>query len=784
MKKILALFSCVFLFLAACTADYNTFDASDYCTLSELHFEEEASNPSVYQAEHKIIVTLEELPDSMETWDSVTVSDIDISSMASLYLVESKFSEFPTDSLELDSLAEKVAYSEEPITENSKIRIPASQLVYVLVVSESGKSAIWQLKFEIPGVEPSVSSSSGSDEESSSSTAEENSDVSLDLNFTGALDVQISGDSILVQFPQGTDLSSLDLESADLAEGASVSPDPSSIKDWTTPQEITVTAEDGTEKTWVVVVSAVLNSATDFQIAFEKQFKINRSGDTIYLKLQNGETIENAIVDSWSISEGATISPDPDSVESWKAQQTFEVVAENGTKKSWVLDLSIAEAGETVSSDKELLSISAEGELSEATIDASAKTIVLHLPNAAALASVNISLSISETASHNLVVEGLDLRTSKTFQITAEDMSSVEWTISADFPNVAPKIESISIGSGKVAGVIDEEKGTIFFNMDFNTDKDLRSLAVSALTLSEGAETSDIKVSSSYNFSKKLSVTVSNASGDSKTYSLQAGYQYPGSNFNSWISDAFGNKNDVDGWDNGNNDAISKTKTLTVNENEEIVKMESVDAKILSIGRFASGNMLVAYFNPKKVSTLKLTQYDDGNELIDFGRPFYARPAYVEFDVKYAGDGDSCDLYVLLEHRSRTTDEGKNQYRTSSDVNTLVASAWYRATTVESTDDPDVVSITDAARSGYKTIRLKFKYGEPDAASPIYNSSVFSTSLLHSEGIDNHLVSTNKPEDFDVTHIRVVMASSAQGQLYKGTVGATLWCDEMRLIYE
>lgn len=784
MKKILALFSCVFLFLAACTADYNTFDASDYCTLSELHFEEEASNPSVYQAEHKIIVTLEELPDSMETWDSVTVSDIDISSMASLYLVESKFSEFPTDSLELDSLAEKVAYSEEPITENSKIRIPASQLVYVLVVSESGKSAIWQLKFEIPGVEPSVSSSSGSDEESSSSTAEENSDVSLDLNFTGALDVQISGDSILVQFPQGTDLSSLDLESAAHAEGASVSPDPSSIKDWTTPQEITVTAEDGTEKTWVVVVSAVLNSATDFQIAFEKQFKINRSGDTIYLKLENGETLEEAALESWSISDGATISPDPDSVESWKAQQTFEVVAENGTKKSWVLDLSIAEAGETVSSDKELLSISAEGELSEATIDASAKTIVLHLPNAAALASVNISLSISETASHNLVVEGLDLRTSKTFQITAEDMSSVEWTISADFPNVAPKIESISIGSGKVAGVIDEEKGTIFFNMDFNTDKDLRSLAVSALTLSEGAETSDIKVSSSYNFSKKLSVTVSNASGDSKTYTLQAGYQYPGSNFNSWISDAFGNKNDVDGWDNGNNDAISKTKTLTVNENEEIVKMESVDAKILSIGRFASGNMLVAYFNPKKVSTLKLTQYDDGNELIDFGRPFYARPAYVEFDVKYAGDGDSCDLYVLLEHRSRTTDEGKNQYRTSSDVNTLVASAWYRATTVESTDDPDVVSITDAARSGYKTIRLKFKYGEPDAASPIYNSSVFSTSLLHSEGIDNHLVSTNKPEDFDVTHIRVVMASSAQGQLYKGTVGATLWCDEMRLIYE
>ncbi len=780
MKKILALFSCVFLFLAACTADYNTFDASDYCTLSELHFEEEASNPSVYQAEHKIIVTLEELPDSMETWDSVTVSDIDISSMASLYLVESKFSEFPTDSLELDSLAAKVAYSEKKIKSKSKIRIPSSQLVYVLVVSESGKSAIWQLKFEIPGVAPEESSSSVADGESSSSTKTENSETSLELKFENALEVVTRGDSILVEFPQGTDLSSIKLESSEIPEGATISPDLSSIKDWSKPQKITVTAEDGTEKTWVVVVSRVLNAVTDFQIAFEKQFKVNRSGDTVYLKLQNGEAIENAIVDSWSISEGATISPNPDSVKTWEENQTFEVIAENGDKKTWVLNLSIAEADEKVSSDKELLSISAEGELSEATIDASAKTIVLHLPNAAALASVNISLSISETASHNLVVEGLDLRTSKTFQITAEDMSSVEWTISADFPNVAPKIESISIGSGKVAGVIDEEKGTIFFNMDFNTDKDLRSLAVSALTLSEGAETSDIKVSSSYNFSKKLSVTVSNASGDSKTYSLQAGYQYPSMSITStdWTNDDNGNKYDLVGFDNGNNSFTKELATST--ENGEVLQMATTEY----MSKLASGNTFTAYFNPKGVGALSMLGYKDGNELIDFGRPFYARPAYVEFDVKYEGKNDSCDLYVLLENRSRTTNEGKNQYRTSSDVNTLVASAWYRATTVESTDDPDVVSISDAARSGYKTIRLKFKYGTPEATSPIYNSSVFTTSLKNSNGIDNHLVETTSPDDFDVTHIRVVMASSAQGQFYEGSKGATLWCDAIRLIYE
>ena len=207
--------------------------------------------------------------------------------------------------------------------------------------------------------------------------------------------------------------------------------------------------------------------------------------------------------------------------------------------------------------------------------------------------------------------------------------------------------------------------------------------------------------------------------------------------------------------------------------------MESQTAVI----KFASGNMLIAYFNPKDVSALSMAGYDDGNELIDFGRPFYGRPKYVEFDVKYEGKGDSCDLYVILEHRSRTSNEGKNQYRTSSDVNTMVASAWYRAKTVESEDDPDVVSITDAERSGYKTIRLAFKYGEPEEGSPIFNSSVLTKGLKNKNGIDNHLDVTDSPDDFDVTHIRAVMASSALGNLYKGEVGATLWVDEMRLIY-
>ncbi|HOG69477.1 MAG TPA: PCMD domain-containing protein, partial [Fibrobacteraceae bacterium] len=180
------------------------------------------------------------------------------------------------------------------------------------------------------------------------------------------------------------------------------------------------------------------------------------------------------------------------------------------------------------------------------------------------------------------------------------------------------------------------------------------------------------------------------------------------------------------------------------------------------------------------VSALNMTGYDNGNELIDFGMSFTGRPEYIEVDFTYSGGGDSCDIYIVLENRTLTENQGMNQYRSSSDVNTLVASAWYRATTDEDLSDPDVDSIT-TNESGFKTLRMKLQYGTPLEGSPIYDTVIFSDQLQNGKGIDNHLVQGTGEED--VTHIRMAMASSAKGDVYKGTVGATLIVDDLRLIY-
>ena len=915
MKRLLVLFFMI-LALSACTEDYDAFGASDYRTLDELVFENQEGDARIFSDEHKIQVTLVAPSDSF-VWDSVKVKKIGVSHFASLHLVESKVRSFPPDSAKLDSIANKVAYSKEKLSKGSKIRLSSSRTVYVIVVSESGKTAIWQIVFELQGgdVESSQesedsgddsensgnakstssssskkgeSSSSGkskdSKAESSSSEAVLDSNVSFGIKFVDQLESREAGDTIHVILAHGADLSKLKVDTSEafVFRKSSLDSNPTKVKDWSKVQKFVVTSESGASKTWYVDVSTLPSSEKFFEIIFKNELKSNRNGDTIVVRLKNGSDVGKASVASWSVSDGASISPKPDSVKSWSKLQKFEIVAEDGSKVKWYVTVVEAEADEVVSDEKELVSVTAKDEVRAATIDESKKTVVVHMKKPEDLAEVELSIKVSPSAYINLESK-VDLRQPQKLIITAEDKSTAEWTVSGDYVklsdaeilaftldnaangfsaevnldtkkktisftvpskyesklskvyfdaeyseaarkgtpaedfldlsdgsaeivvvaedgteatwtvsvtvvetvSVPPRLLSMKIaGSTAVIDSADEGGGRVFHvhcdNLTYLAD--LKNLVVSDIELTDGATVSGISEGNAFDLSRGLSVSVSNGE-ETAEYVVQAGYQYPGSDFNHWVKDAFDHKNDIDGWDNGNNDAISSTKTLTVNENEQIIKMESINATVFGIGRFASGNMFIGYFNPKGVGTLKLTGYNDGNELIDFGRPFSGRPRFVEFDVKYQGKGDSCDLYIILEHRSRTSNEGKNQYRTSSDVNTLIASAWYRATTVTSEDDPDVVSITDASRAGYKTVRLALKYGVPLAGSPIYKSSVFNKKLKNTNGIDNHMVQTESPDDFDVTHIRIVMASSALGNLYEGSVGATLWADEVRLFY-
>ena len=568
--------------LNGCSADYDTLGVSDYRNLEEISFAEQDGSSMVYSAEHSMEFDFVAPPESLETWDSLTVENIDLSHFASLYLVDDKIKEFPEDSLELDSLAEKVSYSKSALKPGDKIRVPSSHVVYVVVVSESGKKSIWKLILNVPESEKSSSSVKNA---TSSSSAKKTSSSSA--------------------------------KKATSSSSAKSATSSSSAK------------------------SAASSSSAG-----------NSSGK------------------SSSSSLGSSSSKDGKPVES-----------------------SSSVANESLGS----------------------------------------SDSVSESP--------------------------------------APRILSLSI-AGKSAEFDEDRKTFHVDDLDFRTD--LTSIELSEMELSEGA-TANVEVGESYDFGAGIQVTVTNANDESETYTVKAGYQLPGSNFNSWKGD------DV------TPDSIWGNANTILTTTEKITSGSMIGAKIQTssaLTKTASGSLYTAVFNPKGVGTLSMASsstWPDGNELLDFGKPFNARPEFMEVKFSYEGKGDSCDIYILLENRTGD----KNVNRKSSDVNKLVASAWFRSTKADNSgrENPDVVSVSAPDENGMRTLRLKLQYGVPLAGSPIENSSTFNTKLESSNksAINNGLVQGSGDEP--VTHIRVVFASSADGNHYKGTKGAILVIDEMKLIY-
>lgn len=565
--------------LNGCSADYDTFGKSDYRVLSEITLAEQESSPAVYTEANRMEFDLVAPPESLRTWDSVTVESIDMSHFATLHLVKGKVEEFPTDSVKLDSLADKVSVSENVIKAGNKIAMPSEHVIYVVVVSESGKKSIWQLNFNIPEVKPKSSYSAPK----SSNTAKSSSSA----------------------------------KSAASSNSSAASC--SSAK------------------------SAVSSSCSTAVLASSSSAASSDSG-------KPGES-----------------------------------------------------------------SCSAKNESSS---------------SAASVASSSSAAKSSQP----------------------------------------PKILALSI-AGRSAVVDEESKSIHVDDLDFRTD--LTSLELSALELSDGA-TANVEVDKPYDFGAGVQVKVTNED-ESVTYSVKAGYQLPGENFNSW------NKNDVTPdsiWGNANTILTTTEKKTSGSMIGAMIKTGSALTKV------ASGSLYTADFNPNGVGTLSMASsstWPDGNELLDFGKPFAARPEFMEVKFSYEGKGDSCDIYILLENRTGN----KNVNRKSSDVNKLVASAWFRSTKADNSGrkNPDVVSVSEPDENGMRTLRLKLKYGEPLEGSPIENSSTFDTRLKSSNksAINNGLVQGTGEEP--VTHIRVVFASSADGNHYKGVSGATLIVDEMKLIY-
>ena len=151
----------------------------------------------------------------------------------------------------------------------------------------------------------------------------------------------IDGTDITIDLSYGTDITALQAD-VQLSSGASISPDPVNIMDYTNPVNFKVTAEDGkTTKTYKVKVSAAKNNGAAIKSwKFGSKLATIR-GTGINITLSSGTDITGLKADV-QLSTGASISPDPANSRDYTNPVNFKVTAEDGkTTKDYKVTVTV-----------------------------------------------------------------------------------------------------------------------------------------------------------------------------------------------------------------------------------------------------------------------------------------------------------------------------------------------------------------------------------------------------------------------------------------------------------
>lgn len=153
---------------------------------------------------------------------------------------------------------------------------------------------------------------------------------------------------ILENTISGTVDSSFDLNDITLevliSDGATISPDPASIKSINGPLTFVVTAVNGKERTYNVLVSKTQssdNSILEFNITtpyFLTSAKIDQQTGSITKRLPSFVNLANLSVDL-KYGDNATISPDPKTITDYSSPVSFTVTSQSGVQKEYQVKL-------------------------------------------------------------------------------------------------------------------------------------------------------------------------------------------------------------------------------------------------------------------------------------------------------------------------------------------------------------------------------------------------------------------------------------------------------------
>lgn len=235
-------------------------------------------------------------------------------------------------------------------------------------------------------------------------------------------------------------------------------------------------------------------------------------------------------------------------------------------------------------------------------------------------------------------------------------------------------------------------------------------------------------------------------------------------------------------WDSGNGGTVMMSKNPTSPEETEVhtmggkgVKMQSqfvgVDLGIMTMGKFAAGNIYTGHFCSANISTYQAK--------INFGQPFTSRPTQMKGWFKYnrgtnvdypkdggeyktllqQAGGDLCGIYIVLVDNEGFDYEGhKYAYEVNGDL---------------SGDDP--------ANFKYKNaIDFSVNNSNIIAYGSITDEEAKGTGEWQEFTIDlKYRDLTRKPK-----YIIVVASASKYGDYFTGSTGSLMYVDDFELVYD
>ncbi|MDN4165376.1 lamin tail domain-containing protein [Cytophagales bacterium LB-30] len=325
--------------------------------------------------------------------------------------------------------------------------------------------------------------------------------------------INTTNHTVSVVMPYGTsDLTAL-VPNFTISIGASVSPLSGVAQNFTdsdvTPFEYTITAEDASSQVWAVSVSVAQNDSTDF-LTFtipsqEGTSTINTTDHTVAVTMPYN-TDRSALTPNFTMSTGATASPDTDVQQNFTNPVNYTVTAQDGvTSQVWAVTVTNA-----LNTENDILTYTVTG-ADSVEIDDLDHTVSIYLPYNADKSALDVAYTLSGDASSDVAAGVTDLTNPKVYTITAQDLSEQVWTVTALYsPNTATDFVSFSLAEQTGAATINTTDHTVAIEVLNGTD--LTTL-VATFTLSDGANaavgaTPQVSATTANDFSGDVTYTI------------------------------------------------------------------------------------------------------------------------------------------------------------------------------------------------------------------------------------------------------------------------------------